>query len=231
MAQLSEIEKAEMTKAQGEGAAYLKHASELSKSIKDDKSYAEAAEYLVKIKKFRKWVKDFFKPAKQRLDQAKREVLSMENQLDDPASRSQGILEPAIGAYLEDLEAKRKAEEERINRELREKEEKRRLEAAVEAEQSGDKDAAEKILDAPVTAAAAVMPKTAPKVAGLTPQKRWFAEVTDKRAVLQAVLDGKIDMAAVDINMPYFNGLATRLKESFNYPGMVAKSKSTFSGR
>lgn len=231
MANVTEIEQAEIQKATTQVAQHLTKATELARAIKDEKTYIEAAEYLVTVKTFRKWVKGFFKPAKDKLNAAKNEVLAMESQLDEPAERSERILAPAIDSYLMEKERARRAEEDRINRELREKAEAAKLAAAVDLEQQGQQAEAEEVFNAPVAAPTAVLPKSTPKVAGLTPSIRWYAEVVDKMELLKAIVAGKVDPAAVDVNMPYFNGLAVKQKEAFNYPGMAAKSRNTFAGR
>lgn len=231
MANVTDIEKVEIDRASGEVTMHLRRATDLARAIKDDKTYIEAAEHLVKIKTFRKWVKGFFKPAKDKLNAAKAEVLAMESQLDEPAERSERILAPAIDSFLMEKEKARRAEEDRINREFKEKADAAKLAAAIELEQQGQKQEAEEVFAAPTMAPTAVMPKTAPRVAGLTPSVRWFAEVTDKMELLKAIVSGKVDPAAADVNMPYFNALAVKQKEAFNYPGMVAKSRNSFASR
>lgn len=227
----TDLDTVELVKATAEVAGHLTKATVLARAINDEKTYIEAAEYMVKIKTFRKWVKGFFKPAKDKLNAAKNEVLAMESQLDEPGERAERILGPALDSYLAEKERARRAEEDRINRELKEKADAAKLAAAVELEQQGQQQEAEEVFNAPSMAPTAVLPKSTPKVAGLTPSKLWYAEVADKMALIKAVAAGLVDMEALDVNMPFFNSKATKQKEAFNYPGVVAKSRNSFAGR
>lgn len=69
------------------------------------------------------------------------------------------------------------------------------------------------------------------KVAGISSTERWSAEVTDLKALLQGVIDGRIPAEAVEPNMPYLNQVARALKGSLNYPGVRAVSESGIAAR
>lgn len=225
------IDVAQIEKATTEVNGHLEKARSMAAAVIDDKSYADAANYLVTVKTFRKWVKGFFKPSKDALNEAKNKVLAMEKQLDSPAEQAEAIITPALDSFLAAKERARRAEQDRINRELKKKADDEALARAQEMAEMGNHEEAQHALDNIPVSPVATMPKSTPVVQGLTPSLRWYAEVTDKRALLQAILDGKVDMAAVDVNMPFFNALAVRQKEAFSFPGVVAKSRNSFSGR
>lgn len=227
---------AEISRARTEVTGLLNRAMELSKNIRDSESYAAAAEALVTIKKWRKAWADWNKPAKQKVDDLKKELLARERQMDEPAERAQRTyLEPAMNAYFQDVERKRKIEEDRINAELRKKADDEALARAQELAAAGDvKGATDSITNAPPPPIA-TMPKAAPKVAGLTPQDKYFAEVVDLTALVAAVASGKMPLAAIRADDVFLNNQATRLKDQFaaTYPdsGVVCKKRTVFAAR
>lgn len=226
-----EVDMNQISMATKEVSGHLAKARELATAVKDDKTYANAANYLVTIKTFRKWVKGFFKPSKDALNEAKNKVLAMEKTLDSPAEQAEAIIAPALDSFLAAKERARRAEEDRINRELKKKADDEALARAETLVEEGRADDAELELENVPSAPVATMPRTAPAVAGLTSSVRWFAEVTDKLAIVKAVAAGEIPMDALDVNMPYFNTLAIKQKEAFKFPGVVAKSRNSFAGR
>jgi hypothetical protein len=123
-------------------------------------------------------------------------------------------------------EAIRKAEEDRLRKIAEEEEKERQLAAAVNAEQSGDTEMAEAIIEAPVYVAPIVVPKAVPKMAGGPVYREvWAAEVTDIKALCMAVATGKASTECVTGNMVALNRMAVALKGTLNIPGVRAYSK------
>ncbi len=54
---------------------------------------------------------------------------------------------------------------------------------------------------------------------------KWEAEVTDPKAVIEAVAKGFIPMEAVIINMPFLNKMASISKDKFSMLGVKAVKK------
>jgi len=118
-------------------------------------------------------------------------------------------------------EAQRKAEEDA--RRIAEEEQ---LAAAVQAEQSGDKETAEAIITEPVQVAPVFVPKTAPAASRLSAGRSvWSAEQVNLMLLVKAVAEGKQPLTLLEANMTAINGLARSLKSSFNVPGFKAVEK------
>ncbi len=130
------------------------------------------------------------------------------------------------------LEAEGKAEADRL------------LEEAEAAEKRGDNDAAESLTEAaiqttdqtnqiiasiaaaPVYVPPVVVPKSTPKMAGgPVYQERWYAEVTDIKALCRAVADGKASPEYVMANMPQLNRMAISTRGVPAIPGVKVYSK------
>ena len=204
--------------------------------VTDNASYAAAAELLITIKGIRRKIEDTFKPIKQKMDAAKKEVLDQERAADAPLRQAEDYLKPQLAKWDAEQERIRREEERRLQDEARKREEEARLAAAIEAEQAGAKEEAEQILEQPVYVAPVVVPKATPKVAGGPVfQTRWFASVTDIKALCRAVADGKAsteyvmglekDRLTGIVSCPALNKMATALKGTMNVPGVQAMSR------
>lgn len=86
-------------------------------------------------------------------------------------------------AWDDEQEAKRRAEEARLEAEAKKRAEDEAIAAAAEAEKAGDKEAAQEILETPVAVAAVVLPKETPKVAGHSVRTVWKFRITDEKKV------------------------------------------------
>lgn len=181
-----EIEQAqesrEIVEAKKAGADILARAHALAEAITDSKSLAEAADYLLEIKRRRKWWADWNKPAKQRLDALKKELLERERQIDDPMESAEIIIKVGISLFSDEQERARKTEESRLRAEAFKRQEDERLLAAQNAHDSGEKEEAQRIIDEPIQAPVVVVPKaTAP--AGISYRQAWKFRVVDAAKV------------------------------------------------
>jgi hypothetical protein len=160
-------------------------------AIKTNDDYTRAGQILLTIKDIRKKIEATFKPIKQKMDAAKKEVLDQEKAADKPLLEAEAWLKPLISNYLIEQEKARKAEEDRLREIARKEEEERQLQAAIEAEQNGSKEEAEEIISAPVQAAPVVVPKTVPKVAGISQRENWKFRIIDEKKIPREFL--KVD--------------------------------------
>jgi len=77
-------------------------------TITDDETLRQANELLRTVKELRKEIAATFKPIKQQLDKAKKEVLAQERKADEPLKEAEQIIKPQIAAYVREQEEKRK---------------------------------------------------------------------------------------------------------------------------
>jgi len=159
--------------------------------ITNNNDYTKAANILLTIKEIRKKIEATFKPIKQKMDAAKKEVLDQEKAADRPLIEAEMYIKPLISGYLLEQERIRKEEERRLQEQARKEEEERQLQEAILAEQSGHKDEAEAIMEAPVQAPPVVVPKAVPKVEGISMRENWKFRITNEKAIPREFL--KVD--------------------------------------
>jgi hypothetical protein len=152
-------------------------------NITDDESYKRAAEVLLRIKDLRRQIDEAFDPIISKAHEAHREALGQKKRADAPLVEAEGIIKPRIAAYIADINRKRAEEEARLREEERRKEEERRLQEAIKAEAAGQTEKAEEILAAPVEIAKVRPITEAPRVAGVSIQKRWTYRIVDEERI------------------------------------------------
>jgi hypothetical protein len=191
-------------------------------SIKTMDDYVRAGEIMLTIKAIRKKITDTFKPIKQKMDAAKQEVLDQERAADAPLKEAEALLSPQIIAWNREQERLRQEEENRLREEARKQEEERRLQEAILAEQAGQKEEAEAIMDTPVQVAPVVVPKSVPKVAGMSIRENWKFKITNERLIPREYL--KVDEVKI-------GQVVRALKSATNIPGVEVYNEGTVSGR
>lgn len=215
-------ETAEVVQAREMGQTTIARATELAKSIVDMKTLAVAADFLLEIKRRRKQWADWNKPAKQKLDALKRELLERERQIDEPLERAENqILKPAIARFDAEQERKRREEENRLREEQRKKAEAEQLAKAQAAEERGDTEAVDQILEEPTPVVPVIVPK-AEAPAGISYREVWKFRVTDEKLVPREYL-------AVDEKK--IGGVVRALKNETRIPGVEVYSEKTVAGR
>lgn len=191
-------------------------------SIKTMDDYVRAGEIMLTIKAIRKKITDTFKPIKQKMDAAKQEVLDQERAADAPLKEAESWLSPQIITWNREQERIRQEEEARLREIARKEEEERQLQEAILAEQSGQKEEAEAIMDAPVQAAPVVVPKSVPKVAGMSIRDNWKFRITNEKLIPREYL--KVDEVKI-------GQVVRAMKSAANIPGVEVYNEGTVSGR
>lgn len=158
-------------------------------AISNDTDYVCAAEMLKEIKATQKKVTEYWEPLRVSAKDAYDHVLSRKKDMIDPLKSAEEILKSKMTAYSDELEQKRKAQEEAMRR-LAEAELERKLAEATAAEAAGDSDAANSAM-----AEAEVMDDvsvgggiSAPdlKVNGVSKSKTWkIVGVDDSRVPIE----------------------------------------------
>ena len=115
----------------------------------------------------------------------------------------------------------RQAEEDRLRREAEAKEEEERLQAAIEAEKTGNQGEAEEILNEPVYVAPPVVEKTVPKVAGQAMTTTWKWRLKDIN---------KVPRQYLQLNEVAVNAAVWSLKDQSNIPGIEPYPVSSMKG-
>ena len=169
----------EVLAARSESSKMLQHAMMLASKVTDDAGYNAACDFLMEIKRRRKWWEAFNKPEKQQIDRLKRMILDREQQIDEPWARAeQAVLKPAIGKFEMERDRKRREAEERLREEARRRAEDEKLAQAAELEKMGEKEAAQRVIEQPIAPMAAVLPKVE-QPQGISYTERWFFEIVN----------------------------------------------------
>jgi hypothetical protein len=150
-----------------------------------------AAEYGRAIVTLDKEVEAFFKPMKEAAAKAHKEICTKENSVRKPLEEAKRYLSGQIGNFDQEAERERRAEEARIQEQLRleaEADAKRRADEqaiadAIELEAQGDKTGAEAVLNNPVPlpvhVPAVVLPTQVPKAEGVSSRGTWKFRITN----------------------------------------------------
>ena len=182
--------------------------------------YTRAGQILLTIKDIRKKIENTFKPIKQKMDAAKKEVLDQEKLADKPLAEAEAYIKPLIATYNAEQEKSRKAEEDRLRKIAEDEEKERRLKEAVAAEQSGNQEEAEVIIEAPVYVPPVVVPKAVPKVSGVSFTKQWKFRIVDEKQIPREYL--KADEIKI-------GGVVRATKGSIQIPGIEIYSEDSVS--
>lgn len=151
--------------------------------IIDNSTYCRATDLLLNIKEIRKEIDRTFDPIIAKAYAAHKEACTQKRKIEVPLEEAERIIKPRIAGYLEEQENIRRAEEEKLRVEALRKEEEERLSAAIRAEEMGESEVAEEILNEPVFVPPVELPKTTPKVSGISQSQIWRFRVIDEAKI------------------------------------------------
>jgi hypothetical protein len=191
-------------------------------TIKTMADYTRASDIIMNIKAIRKKITETFKPIKQKMDAAKQEVLDQEKAADKPLKEAEAWLSPQIIEWNREQERIRHEEEDRLRKIAEDEEKERRLKEAVFAEQSGNQEEAEAIINEPAYVPPVVVPKAVPKVAGMSIRDNWKFKITNEKLIPREYL--KVDEVKI-------GQVVRALKSATNIPGIEVYNEGTVSGR
>lgn len=200
-----------------ENSGIIERAQSLKVSNQDE--HGVALEVLKSIATAERRVKDLFSEPKAAAHKAHKAITEAEKKLLDPLQEARGIVSRKANSY--EIEEQRKADEERQRLELEAKkqEEDRKLAEAASVEASGDKEAAEQIIEEPIEIPVIhVAPKVA-EVKGISSRETFRAEVVDFLALVTYVAANPNKIALLQPNQVAINQLAKSMREGFELPG------------
>ncbi len=209
--------------------------------VRDQPSLVKANDFFLTIKALRKKIADTFDPIISKAHAAHKEALNQKSLIEAPLATAEKYLNGQVTAYHQEVEKKRREEEELARQkaiveemERRKAEEEIRMTQAAALEAVGAKEEAEALVaetieenEKPVEIY--VPPPTTPKadLTGVSIKTYWSAEVTDLKVLCRAVAEGKAPIACVEPNMAVLNAQARALKKEMNIPGVKAVSTSS----
>jgi hypothetical protein len=138
-----------------------------------------------------------------------------------PLEEADAYLTGQVKGYLRKLEEIRQAEEHRLREEARKQEEERRLAEALQAEQEGNKEEAQAILEEEVYIPPPVVKINAPKVDNRKYRTIPRAKCIDKMKLIRFVANNPALADLLDFNQSVGNTKAKSMgKELNNIPGL-----------
>lgn len=181
--------------------------------------------------------------AKRREEVRRKKAVEDKDLMDKPAALAEANLATRIGEVSAAVEAARLAEEQRLQAEQTARVEAEALATAIaltEAAKTAEGPVAEVLLEQAEqaleepnrTVVTVTVARTAPKIQGFSQPETWAAEIHDLKALLRALIDGKLDKVLTpdlekrirEAVMPPLNQLAKALRSALNIPGVRAKS-------
>jgi hypothetical protein len=173
-------------------------------TIKTEADNIKATQLLAVIKKARKTITATFDPMYKAAKATLKAIDDEWKRFDDPLEEAEENIRSMSSAFLI-AEEKRRAE-------LQAKADAKFIKAAEKAEKTGK----------PLTIAPTIV-ANAQTAEGATLSKRWYAEVTDLKALAAAVAAGRVPADYIQANSVVLNRVAVALKEHTAIPGVVAK--------
>lgn len=141
--------------------------------IKDNETFVRAGELLKAIKDIRREIDETFDSVIKKAHEAHKEAVAKKKKAEAPLLEAEGVIKPRIAGYLAEQERIRQAEERALREEARIREQEARLAEAVHLESVGETEAADAVLDEPIATPPIELPKTTPKIEGISSRKAW----------------------------------------------------------
>lgn len=199
--------------------------------VTDAASFEQAAALKGRIVELEKKVVEYWSPIKKSSHETWKGIVAKESGMLDPLSQKKEAQRRDAKRWADEEETKRLAAEREAQEKARKQAEDDAIALAAELEASGDKAAAEEVIQAPVAVPQVVAPTTVPKGHGGLLTKYYSADLVgnteaEKLASLKllvaAVAAGKVPPHALQINQTYSNGQAKQFKstEALAWPGV-----------
>jgi hypothetical protein len=184
-----------------------------AKSVKviDAESYVTAGQMYTSIVAMMKEVDDAFDKNIKRWHEGHKGAIADKAKYWNPLDAAKRAVKKALGDYDAEQERIRRAEEARLQEIARKEEEERKLAEAIAAEQSGDKQEAEAIMEEPVYVAPVVVKKEVPKVEGVVFRTVWKFRIIDEK---------KIPREYLTPDSVKIGGVVRSMKKATNIPGI-----------
>jgi len=214
-------------------STHLVALAEGATGIQSHDDYEHAGRILTEdVKPWLKRVDSAFDPLIKEANAHTANLRAFKAQVREQGEQAEAGLKSAMLAWQE-AEQARIAEEERKAAEAARKEQLRAAEAeAARLEASGDTEsAAEVVAEAESTPAVAPAVERPKGPQGVATRTTWKGRVTDMKALVTAVSEGKVPMNALQVNQTAINQAAKAAKKDFNWPGCEAVATKTVSAR
>jgi hypothetical protein len=227
---------------------------ELKVKVSTPDEYERAGQLLLTTKSYMKDMESAWRPELDRRFRFHREGTAELNKGLQPAEAIERALSVAITQFQREAERARQVEQKRLQElaqkhaeeEQRKRMEEHQLAAAIEAEQSGNKELAETIISAPIDSTPAwvapvILQSSVQKIEGLSTRATWKARVKGELntreyeanflLLVKAVAEGIAPMSLLKLNDKTLNDLGRAMKTQFNVSGCESYQDTGLAGR
>lgn len=150
--------------------------------IESNEDFLKVDQALVQARSHERRADELFDEAVEAAHEAHKKALAAKKLYLGPVVEFKRLGKSMLDAWNQEQERLRRLEEAKLREQARKLEEDRQLAEASLAEQSGDKDTAQAILEEPVQVPTVVLPKSTPKTATVI-RKMWDARVVNPSLV------------------------------------------------
>lgn len=207
-----------------------------SYQVKTQSDYEIGGEFLRAIKGLQKKVNETFDPIVKSAHNTWKESIAKKNMHYEPLEEAEKIVKSKRIEYFDEQERIAREKQEKLEREARAEEERKRKaleERARKAEEAGKAEKAEELRQKAeeVRVEAPIVAPRVENIKGESIREQWYAEVTDLKLLCKAIAEGKAPITFIEANMPMLNKQAASMKNTWEYPGVVFKSRRISSMR
>lgn len=200
-------------------------------TVKTAEDYMAAGELLKTIKGIRAEIDATFDPIIEKAHASHKEAISQKRKVEMPLAEAEAILKPRIAAWMAEQERLRKEAEMLAQRKAQEEAERLQLEEAALLHEIGETELANSRLEEKPLVAPVILPKSVPKVTGVSMTKRYSAVVVSLMDLIKAVAAGKVPIQAVKADEVFLNRQAVAMKDALQYPGVRVHVDNNISAR
>lgn len=220
------IERPETEEQEAANQAIVVEAKGIAVSSADE--HGAALEFLKRVAGMAKNVRDLFEAPKRAAHAAHKEICGAEKKLLGPIEAASQHVRGKVLAYEREEKRRAEAEARRKAEEARKAEEERRLADAEQAEEEGDHETADAILDEEpaVPISVAPTPKVA-KVEGVQRRTRYVAEVVDLHALVKFVAENPEWLHLLKPDTAALNAIARTQKDRARIGGVVVRAEQS----
>ena len=188
-------------------------------AIQTAADYTLAGEFLVSVRRILKLIDGTFDTSIAAANTAHKTMIAAKKAHAAPLQVIASKVNQRMCAWDAEQERVRLVEQMRLQNIARAEEEDRRLADAIQLDAEGKHEAAMELFEEPIPAPMVVMPRTVPKVAGVSrPKETWKYEVTDL---------GKIPREYMMIDTVKIGQVVRGMKSTTNIPGIRAYSTTS----
>ena len=188
----------------------------------DEDSHRAGLEMGKRLKRMKAFIVDLYADPKKKAHETHKAITTKERQYLEPIEKTVSLLNGKLDIYEKREKARAEEEARERQREANRIEQERQALEAVAAEEAGDHELAETIIQAPVERAVVLPEPKVAEVAGASSRAAWKHEVQSLEMLVAYVSAHPEHLGLLLPNDVALGGMARALKENMRIPGVRA---------